>query len=138
MQAALHESMHLALAVFLHGETRDAERLVARKAIFREFEAAATTLSVRRLRSAAAASRLTDSEAAERVAQETGLFLRMVRDLRRIHSHLATFAYPALQQPRAVNVGADQNGLSEVDTPAAPTASPLLPSSQAHGPDEDG
>ena len=138
MQAALHESMHLALAVFLHGETRDAERLVARKAIFREFEAAATTLSVRRLRSAAAASRLTDSEAAERVAQETGLFLRMVRDLRRIHSHLATFAYPALQRPRAVKVGTDLNGLSEVDTPPAPTASPLLPSSQAHGPDEDG
>jgi phosphate:Na+ symporter len=100
MQGALHESLHLALAVFLHAESRDAERLVARKAIFREFEAAATSLSVRLLRSAAAASRLTDTGAAERVAQETGLFLRMVRDLRRIHSHLASFAYPALHSPR--------------------------------------
>jgi phosphate:Na+ symporter len=104
MQGALHESMHLALAVFLHAETRDAERLVARKGIFREFEAAATTLSVRLLRNAAVASRLTDTNAAERVAQETGLFLRMVRDLRRIHSHLASFAYPTLHRPRTASL----------------------------------
>jgi phosphate:Na+ symporter len=61
---------------------------------------AATTLSVRLLRSAATASRGADTNAAERVAQETGLFLRMVRDLRRIHSHLASFAYPALNRRR--------------------------------------
>jgi phosphate:Na+ symporter len=84
--------------VFLHGESRDAERLIARKAVFREFEVAATTLSVRLLRGAATA-RSADSSAAERVAQETGLFLRMVRDLRRIHSHLASFAYPVLNRP---------------------------------------
>lgn len=101
MLTALHESVHLALAVFLHAEARDAECLVARKATFREFEVAATTLSVRLLRGAAAASRLADPKAAERVAQETGLFLRMVRDLRRIHSHLASFAYPVLHRPRS-------------------------------------
>ena len=76
----------------------------------REFEAAATALSVRLLRSAAAASRLADSDAAERVAQETGLFLRMVRDLRRMHSHLASFAYPALHRPRTIGVRADVGG----------------------------
>jgi Na+/phosphate symporter len=43
---------------------------------------------------------LADSNAAERVARETGLFLRMVRDLRRIHSHLASFAYPTLARQR--------------------------------------
>jgi phosphate:Na+ symporter len=100
MQAALQESLRLALAVFLHAEPRDAERLVARKAIFREFEATATILSVRLLRSAAAASRLAETDTTERVAQETGLFLRMVRDLRRIHSHLASFAYPVLVRTR--------------------------------------
>jgi phosphate:Na+ symporter len=98
MMSELRESVHLALAVFLHGESRDAERLIARKAVFREFEVAATTLSVRLLRGAATA-RSADSSAAERVAQETGLFLRMVRDLRRIHSHLASFAYPVLNRP---------------------------------------
>jgi phosphate:Na+ symporter len=110
MQAALQESLRLALAVFLRGELSDAERLVARKPIFREFEATATTLSVRLLRSAAAASRLAETDTTERVAQETGLFLRMVRDLRRIHSHLASFAYPALVRTRS-------GDLREVDDP---------------------
>jgi phosphate:Na+ symporter len=107
MQAALRESLRLALALFLHAEPRDAERLVARKATFREFEAAATTLTVRLLRRAAVASRQADTDTTERVAQETGLFLRMVRDLRRIHSHLASFAYPALGRTRAEDLRAD-------------------------------
>jgi phosphate:Na+ symporter len=107
MQAALHDSLRLSLAVFLHADPRDAERLVARKAIFREFEATATTLSVRLLRSAAAASRQADTDTTERVAQETGLFLRIVRDLRRIHSHLASFAYPALVRARSGELRAD-------------------------------
>jgi phosphate:Na+ symporter len=129
MMRELHESMHLALAVFLHAETRDAERLVARKAVFREFEVTATALSVRLLRSAATVSRLADTNAAERVAQETGLFLRMVRDLRRIHSHLASFAYPALNRQRTAA------NLPAADTPAS---SVTLPPSQHADTEEDG
>lgn len=138
MLGELHESVHLALAVFLHAETRDAERLVARKAIFREFEVTATALSVRLLRNAAAASRLADTNAADRVAQETGLFLRMVRDLRRIHSHLASFAYPALHRPRAANLRADLSGVSEAGAENTPTTSLPLPPSQPPGTEEDG
>jgi phosphate:Na+ symporter len=100
MHGELLESLRLALTVFLHGELRDAKRLVARKTQFREFETAATALSVRLLRSAAAASRLADSSAAEELAEESDLFLRTVRDLRRIHSHLASFAYPIVHRPR--------------------------------------
>jgi phosphate:Na+ symporter len=100
MHGELLESLRLALTVFLQGESRDAKRLVARKAQFRESEAAATALSVRLLRSAAAASRVGDTGAAEQVAEESDLFLRTVRDLRRIHSHLASFAYPILHRPR--------------------------------------
>jgi phosphate:Na+ symporter len=138
MMRELHDSVHLALAVFLHAETRDAERLVARKTVFREFEVAATTLSVRLLRSAATASRAADANAAERVAQETGLFLRMVRDLRRIHSHLASFAYPALNRQRtATSLGAALNGGSETGTAEAPIAAIPVPPSQAPGADED-
>jgi phosphate:Na+ symporter len=118
MLGALHESVHLALAVFLHAETRDAARLVARKAVFREFEVAATTLSVRLLRGAAAASRLADPKAAERVAQETGLFLRMVRDLRRIHSHLASFAYPVIHRPRTDNLRAANTATASFPPPS--------------------
>ena len=115
------------------------ERLVARKSVFREFEVAATALSVRLLRSAATASRAADTNAAERVAQETGLFLRMVRDLRRIHSHLASFAYPALNRQRtAANLRAALNGGSGAGTAEAPVASVPVPPSPAPGEEEDG
>lgn len=100
--AAMHgeilESLRIALAVFLQAEPRDAKRLVARKVQFRQFEATATALSVRLLRSAAAASRTKETDP-ERAAHESDLFLRTVRDLRRVHSHLASFAYPVLHRP---------------------------------------
>ena len=98
MHRELLGCLRLALAVFLQGETCDAQRLVASKTDFREFEATAMALSVRLLRTAAAGNRLVESETAERVAEESGLLLRSVRDLRRIHSHLASFAYPVLHR----------------------------------------
>ena len=96
MHAELIDSLRLALAVFLQGDPRDASRLVASKAKFREFESSAMVLSAQLLRVAASMTRLADNDAAQRVAEESGMFLRTVRDLRRIHSHLASFAYPVL------------------------------------------
>lgn len=98
MHGELIDCLGLAVAIFLQGEPRDAARLVASKGQFREFEASAMTLSARLLRAAAATTRLADKDTAERVAEESGLFLRTVRDLRRIHSHLASFAYPVLHR----------------------------------------
>ena len=108
MHAELTDCLRLALAVFLHSEPADARRLVASKGRFREFEATAMSLSARLLRAAAATNRLAETEAAERVAEESGLFLRTVRDLRRIHSHLANFAYPILHRAPAAAVVADE------------------------------
>ncbi len=96
MHGELVDCLRLALAVFLQGEAADASRLVASKTRFREFEASAMSLSAQLLRAAAVSSRLSDKDAAEGIAEESGLFLRIVRDLRRIHSHLASFAYPVL------------------------------------------
>jgi phosphate:Na+ symporter len=101
MHGELLDCLRLALAVFLQADLRDARRLVSSKSNFREFEAAAMALSVRSLRTAAATNRLAESDTAERVAEESGLLLRSVRDLRRIHSHLASFAYPILHRPGA-------------------------------------
>jgi phosphate:Na+ symporter len=105
MHAALHDCLRLALAVFLESNLRDARRLVASKTNFREFEATAMGLSARLLRGIATTARLAGSDAADRVAEgiaeESGLLLRSVRDLRRIHSHLASFAYPVLHRPVA-------------------------------------
>jgi phosphate:Na+ symporter len=100
MQGEILESLRLAVAVFLQADPSDAKRLVARKARFREFEVTATALSVRLMRSATAADRPAEGDGVERVAEESNLFLRTVRDLRRVHSHLASFAYPILHRPR--------------------------------------
>jgi len=99
MHAQLIDCLRLALAVFLQGEPADAKRLVASKIRFREFDASAIALSARSLRAAAVNDRLSESELAETVAEESGLLLRTVRDLRRVHSHLASFAYPVLHRP---------------------------------------
>ena len=138
MHRELLESLRLALAVFLQAEPRDAKRLAARKTQFREFEAAATALSLRLLRSAAAASRLAEADGAERVAEESDLFLRTVRDLRRVHSHLASFAYPIIHRARprihrgTAGVSADAGGVTaSAATPA------VLPASSTGAEEED-
>ena len=138
MHAELLESLRLALAVFLQAEPRDAKRLAARKGQFREFEATATALSVRLLRNAAAASRDTDTDAVEPMVEESGLFLRTVRDLRRIHSHLASFAYPILHRPRSRGRRAAARGVAEagaVNPPAAPL--PIEPPKSAAVEEDD-
>ncbi len=64
-------------------------------------EADATALSVRLLREAAFTADLTLAPIRSALAaEESGLLLRIVRDLRRVHSHLASFAYPVLRQSR--------------------------------------
>jgi phosphate:Na+ symporter len=113
MHGELLDCLRLALAVFLQSEPCDAERLIASKTNFREFEAAAMALSARLLRTAAAANRLAEPDAADSVAEESGLLLRSVRDLRRIHSHLASFAYPVLHRSNRAAVNS-----SMADAPA--------------------
>ncbi len=112
MHAELFHCLRLALAVFLEGEPRDARRLVASKTIFREFEASAMTHSASVLRTAVVTQRLVESETAERVVEESGLLLRSVRDLRRISSHLASFAYPVLHRPRSAAPSAPERPVS--------------------------
>jgi phosphate:Na+ symporter len=132
MHGELLESLRLALAVFLQAEPRDAKRLAARKAQFREFDAAATVLSVRLLRSAAAASRLGENDGAERIAEESDLFLRTVRDLRRVHSHLASFAYPIIHRVRSRGRRGPAGGAAD-----ASVATPPVSRRKSTGADED-
>jgi phosphate:Na+ symporter len=140
MHAELLESLRIALAVFLQAELRDAKRLAGRKVRFREFEAGATALSVRLLRSAALTSRLAETDTTERAVEESGLFLRTVRDLRRVHSHLASFAYPILHRPRARGRRAADVGVVEVGVPNS-SVRPLQvepPNSARAGGEDDG
>jgi phosphate:Na+ symporter len=97
MHNELFESLRLAMAIFLRADQADAQRLVLRKARLRELEASTTALCVRRLRDATLASRAVGAEGVPGAPDESGV-LRVVRDLRRIHSHLASFAYPVLNR----------------------------------------
>jgi len=98
MHAELLDSLRLAVTVFLNGDARDATRLVTRKAALRRMETQATALHVRQLRDAASGAHAGDAEKLAIVAEESGLFLRIVSDLRRVHSHIATFAYSILNR----------------------------------------
>jgi phosphate:Na+ symporter len=62
-------------------------------------EASTTALCVRRLRDATMANRAVGAEGMAGAPDDSGV-LRVVRDLRRIHSHLASFAYPVLNRPK--------------------------------------
>ena len=108
MHAELVESHNLALAVFLRGDPADARLLLGRKRQFLQMEIEATALSVKLLRDAAAAGRGEGADPVNLAVEESGLLLRIVRDLRRVHSHFASVAYPVLRRsadrrPTSVN-----------------------------------
>jgi phosphate:Na+ symporter len=100
MHNELFESLRLAMAIFLRADQADAQRLVLRKARLRELEASTTALCVRRLRDTTLANRAGGAEGIPATPDESGV-LKVVRDLRRIHSHLASFAYPVLNRPHS-------------------------------------
>ncbi len=99
-RSSLNASRHLTKHVdsnsrcFLAGDYAEASRLVARKAQLRGLEARAMVLHVRLLREAAISVRAEDGDRIGLVAEEGGQFLRIVRDLRQVHSHIATLACP--------------------------------------------
>jgi len=95
MHAELVESLRLGLTVFLRGDAAlsEARRLVAQKRLMRRMEAEAADINVRSLQGAARGA-----DAALAAGVDSGIFLRIVRDLRRVHSHIAALAYPVLER----------------------------------------
>jgi phosphate:Na+ symporter len=95
MHAELVESLPLGLTVFLRGDAAlsEARRLVAQKRLMRRMEAEAADTNVRSLQAAAK-----EADTALAAGVNSGIFLRMVRDLRRVHSHIAALAYPVLER----------------------------------------
>jgi len=119
MHAQLVDSLRLGLTVFLRGDAalRDARRLVARKRQLRRQEAEAAALNIRSLQVGASGPQAV----ATRV--DNGDFLRIVRDLRRVHSHIAALAYPVLE--RAAETG-------DRDADLAPVAATTFAAEEEH------
>jgi phosphate:Na+ symporter len=79
------ESLRIAFGVFMSGDVSEARKLLAEKAALRNAELAATERHLDRLR-----------EGRPETLETTSLHLDVLRDLRRIHSHICSVAYPVL------------------------------------------
>lgn len=91
MHAMLMETVRLSLTVFINQELETATSLLARKEQFREMELRDTERHFDRLRSGQAAS-----------IETSALHLDIIRDFKRINSHLTSVAYPILDRVGAL------------------------------------
>lgn len=85
MHARLMDNLALALNVFMSGDTRMARRLLEEKVQFRDMERNAWDAHMQRLASGRPES-----------VASSSLHLDIIRDLKRINSHLTSVAYPIL------------------------------------------
>ncbi|WP_114241610.1 Na/Pi cotransporter family protein [Dyella sp. C9] len=85
MHAQVMESLRLGLTVFLRGDLRAAQQLVARKEMLWRLENEASERHIKALRE-------------RRDAGGADVYLRILRDLKRVHSHLAALAYLPLER----------------------------------------
>jgi phosphate:Na+ symporter len=91
MHGRVIDDLRLAVTVFMAGDLVAARRLIAGKDRFRELERIATERHFERLR-----------EGRADTATTTGLHLDLIRDLKRIESHVAATAHPVLEQSGAL------------------------------------
>jgi phosphate:Na+ symporter len=85
------ESLRLAVGIFMSGDMNVARRLVAAKTLLREKEFAAAERYLVRLR-----------EGTPETIESYSLDLDILRDLKRVHSHLCSAAYPVLERAGAL------------------------------------
>jgi len=80
------EDLRVGFGVFMSGNVEDARRLIREKARLRSAEVAAAERHFERLR-----------EARTETLETTSIHLDVLRDLKRIHSHICSVAYPVLE-----------------------------------------
>ncbi|HEV3397498.1 MAG TPA: Na/Pi cotransporter family protein [Xanthobacteraceae bacterium] len=80
------ENLKLAFGVFMSGDVKVARKLIEEKAALRSAELAAAESHLARLR-----------EGRPESIETTSLHLDVLRDLKRIHSHICSVAYPVLE-----------------------------------------
>lgn len=118
----VRDNLKLSMTLFLSGDVKSARRLFTEKSRIRELEVAASEQHLARLREGRIESLETSS-----------LHLDILRDLKRIHSHICSAAYPALEaagelQRSRLKVAAVN--VEEIDTSALNEAQALL---RGHG-----
>jgi phosphate:Na+ symporter len=86
LHSRLLDNLRLAMGVFLHGNVRDAKKLLEEKARFRDLQHKYAATHLARLQDNTATSMETSS-----------LHLDLISDLKRINSHICSIAYPILE-----------------------------------------
>jgi phosphate:Na+ symporter len=108
--AAFHkrilESLGIALAVFMAGDLAQARKLIAEKSDLRSAELAAAERHLERLR-----------EGRPETLETTSLHLDVLRDLKRIHSHICSVAYPVLEAAGQMAEIAESDAITFAPTP---------------------
>ena len=87
LHARLIANLRLGLSVFLNGDLKSAQELLAQKVLFRDLERAYADTHLARL-----AGNTVDS------IETSSLHLDLIADLRRINSHICSIAYPILEE----------------------------------------
>ena len=87
LHARLIANLRLGLSVFLNGDLKSAQELLAQKVLFRDLERAYADSHLSRL-----AGNTIES------IETSSLHLDLLADLRRINSHICSIAYPILEQ----------------------------------------
>jgi phosphate:Na+ symporter len=80
------ENLRMAFGVFMSGDVTEAKKLIAEKTQIRNAELAAAEQHLERLR-----------EGRPETLETTSLHLDVLRDLKRVHSHICSVAYPVLE-----------------------------------------
>jgi phosphate:Na+ symporter len=112
------DSLKLAVGIFMSGDMNIARQLIAAKTQLREREFAAAERYLARLR-----------EGTPETIESYSLDLDILRDFKRIHSHLCSAAYPvleragALQRSRLKDSAADRRKTAAPRAPTKPRAS---------------
>jgi phosphate:Na+ symporter len=107
------DSLRIAFGVFMSGDVNEARKLLAEKSLLRNIELAAVERHLDRLR-----------EGRPETIETTSLHLDVLRDLRRIHSHICSVAYPVLDA--AGELLSRRNAQSEVGTLAKSAGLPSV------------
>ena len=81
----IRENMRLSFGVFISGDVEAARRLLAQKTVYRDLESAAVEAHMARIR-----------DGRSQLGEASSIYLDLLRDLRRINSHLTSAAYPIL------------------------------------------
>jgi phosphate:Na+ symporter len=109
------DSLRIAFGVFMSGDINDSRKLLAEKALLRNIELAATERHLDRLR-----------EGRPETIETTSLHLDVLRDLRRIHSHICSVAYPVLDAAGELPISQKaENDLVVIPTPGRASVNPI-------------